>query len=50
VVEGFRWCLLGSQTEIYLPGLLVSLAVALLLLGTGLWYFRKIERRFADII
>jgi lipopolysaccharide transport system permease protein len=50
VVDGVRWCLLGSRTELYLPGLGISVAVAAILLTTGLWYFRRAERQFADII
>ncbi len=49
-VDGMRWCLLGGRTEIYLPGLISSVIVAALLLGTGLWYFRRTERQFADVI
>jgi len=50
VVDGVRWCLLGGRSSIYLPGLGISCAVALLLLGSGIWYFRQTERRFADVI
>lgn len=50
VVDGFRWSLLGGRTELYLPGLISSLIIAALLLSTGLWYFRRTERQFADII
>ncbi|HTT58142.1 MAG TPA: ABC transporter permease [Opitutaceae bacterium] len=50
VVDGFRWCLLGTDYTIYEPGLIVSLAVTLILLGTGLWFFRRTERQFADVI
>jgi lipopolysaccharide transport system permease protein len=50
VVDGVRWCLLGGRTELYLPGLGVSCAVAVLLLCSGIWYFRQTERQFADII
>lgn len=50
VVDGVRWCLLGGRTELHLPGLGISVLVALVLLGTGLWYFRRMERQFADII
>lgn len=49
-VEGFRWCMLGGTTEFYVPGLAISLATAAFLLGTGLWYFRKTERQFADVV
>lgn len=49
VVEGFRWALLGVDTA---PGpiILVSAAVALILFSTGVFYFRRMEKRFADII
>jgi len=50
MVEGFRWCLLGGRTEFYQQGLLLSLAVTAVLLIGGLWYFRKTERQFADVI
>lgn len=50
VVDGVRWSLLGGRTELYLPGLASSAIVAAILLVTGLWYFRKTERQFADII
>lgn len=49
VVDGFRWVLLGTDTA---PGLtlLASSGVAVLLLVTGAFYFRRMERRFADIV
>lgn len=50
VVDGTRWCLLGGRTDIYLPGLACSIITAALLLVTGVWYFRRTERQFADII
>lgn len=50
VVDGFRWCLLGGRTEFYLPGFAISMSVAAVLVATGLWYFRRTERQFADII
>lgn len=50
VVDGFRWCLLNGVTDFYLPGFVVSLAVAAALLASGLWYFRRMERQFADIV
>jgi lipopolysaccharide transport system permease protein len=49
VVEGFRWAILG-RTEAPLLLFLVSLAVSLVLFLTGLVYFRRMERSFADII
>jgi lipopolysaccharide transport system permease protein len=49
VVNGFRWALLGTQTA---PGpmMAVSVGVALLILVSGLFYFRRMERVFADEI
>lgn len=50
VIDGFRWALLGGQYTIYLPGLIISLLVAILVLFFGVFYFRKMEREFADVI
>ncbi len=50
VIDGFRWAILGNDSPIYLPGFFVSLAVAVLFLILGIWYFRKTEKSFADII
>lgn len=50
MVEGFRWCMLGGRTEFYEHGLWLSLAVTAIMLVTGLWYFRRTERQFADVI
>jgi lipopolysaccharide transport system permease protein len=50
VIDGFRWCILGGEHGIYLPALLISMASSLVLLATGVWYFRKMERSFADVI
>jgi lipopolysaccharide transport system permease protein len=49
VVEGFRWALLGTDTQ---PGsiLIVSSLFAGLLLVSGLYYFRRMERYFADVV
>jgi lipopolysaccharide transport system permease protein len=49
VVEGFRWALLGTAQQ---PGPLlpVSVATVLVLLFTGLLYFRRTERTFADVV
>jgi lipopolysaccharide transport system permease protein len=49
VIEAFRWALLGTG-DLPLGGLAVSTALVLLLLGTGLLYFRRMERTFADVI
>ncbi len=49
VVNGFRWALLGTRTGPD-PMLVASVAVALLILVSGLFYFRNMERVFADEI
>jgi lipopolysaccharide transport system permease protein len=50
VIDGFRWCILGGTNHIYVPGFLLSIIVTFSLLFYGIWYFRKTERSFADII
>ena len=49
VVEGFRWALLGTDTR---PGpmILVSSIAALLILVSGAFYFRRMEKGFADVV
>jgi lipopolysaccharide transport system permease protein len=50
VIDGFRWCILGGEHELYWPGFFLSLGVALVLTFAGIRYFRSTERAFADII
>lgn len=50
IIDGFRWCLLGKSSEIYLPGLTIAVVEIAVLLISGIWYFRKTERTFADVI
>jgi lipopolysaccharide transport system permease protein len=50
VIDGFRWAILGSNAQLYWPGFLFSLALLGLLMVTGVLYFRKTERSFADVI
>jgi lipopolysaccharide transport system permease protein len=50
VIDGFRWCLLGGRQDIDPLTLGYSVAVGIFLLVTGIWYFRKTERQFADVI
>jgi lipopolysaccharide transport system permease protein len=49
VVEGFRWALLGTQTA---PGpmIIVSSMAAVIILVGGAFYFRKMEKTFADLV
>ena len=50
VIDGFRWCILGGDSPLYLPGFLLSLLVVAFFLGLGVSQFRKMERTFADVI
>ncbi len=50
VIDGFRWSLLRGQSPIYLPALAASIGITALLCLSGTWYFRKMERTFADVI
>jgi len=50
VIDGFRWAILGGETELYLPGFALSLGLVGLLLASGIWYFCLTERTFADVI
>lgn len=50
VIDGFRWAILRGSPPLYIPGLLLSVSVVMLLLVSGIWYFRRMERRFADVI
>lgn len=49
VIDGFRWAILGEQ-NVYWPGFAISVVAVLLVIITGLWYFRRTERTFADVI
>lgn len=50
VIDGFRWAILGGVAKLYWPGFSLSLGLVVLLLISGIWYFRKMERTFADVI
>lgn len=50
VIDGFRWAILGGKEQLYWPGFLLSLLVTAFLSLIGIWYFRKTERVFADVI
>jgi lipopolysaccharide transport system permease protein len=49
VVEGFRWSLLGLNTSPR-PILLVSFLASLAIMISGAFYFRRMEKGFADIV
>jgi lipopolysaccharide transport system permease protein len=50
VIDGFRWAILGGDTQIYGPGFLLSTGLVVVLLVSGIKHFRQMERTFADVI
>jgi lipopolysaccharide transport system permease protein len=50
VIDGFRWCILRGQSELYRAALLASVAVTAFFLWFGIYQFRKTEKSFADLI
>ncbi len=50
VIDGFRWALLRGQSALDLRGVLLSCGLVAVLVATGIWYFRRTERTFADVI
>jgi lipopolysaccharide transport system permease protein len=50
VIDGFRWCILGGDSPIYLPSFLLSLAIITFFLWLGVSRFRRMEKTFADLI
>jgi len=50
VIDGFRWCILGGENPLMQRAFLNSLIITLVLFIGGLRYFRRMEKRFADVI
>ncbi len=50
VIDGFRWSIFGGPSIIHNSGFLVSLLVSIILFGTGIFYFRRMEKDFADVV
>jgi len=56
VIDGFRWACLrnpiypNGQIDFYWPALVMSIVLTFILCLSGIWYFRKMERTFADVI
>lgn len=48
VIEGFRWALLGASPPDFL--FVISVSIILLILITGAYYFRRMEKNFADVV
>jgi lipopolysaccharide transport system permease protein len=49
-IDGFRWAILRGKSPLYPPGIVVSALAIGLIFASSLWYFRRTERKFADII
>jgi lipopolysaccharide transport system permease protein len=50
VIDGFRWSILGGKSTINLSYFLMSIIVVVFFLVLGIYQFRKMEKKFADII
>jgi lipopolysaccharide transport system permease protein len=50
VIDGFRWAILGGDSQLYWPGLLLSITSNVVFMWVGLLFFRKMEKSFADVI
>lgn len=50
IIDGFRWSILGGHAPLDLHTLALSLAVTVSFMLLGVWYFRRMERSFADVI
>jgi lipopolysaccharide transport system permease protein len=50
IIDGFRWALLRGQAELNVQAIVASVIVVGLLLSSGIWYFRRTEKTFADVI
>jgi len=50
IIDGFRWTVLGSGAPVDLNAVGLSVVITVILLLVGVWYFRRMERNFADVI
>ena len=50
VIEGFRWAILGGDAHLHVPAVAMSFVLSMGLLVLGVWYFRRLERTFADVV
>lgn len=50
VIEGFRWTFLAGSFPLRMDAIAVSFMVSLALIYSGLWYFRRAEREYADLV
>lgn len=50
VIDGFRWALLRGQSPLSATGIIAAVLVTSVLCLSGIWYFRRTEKTFADVI
>ncbi|HQR34183.1 MAG TPA: ABC transporter permease [Blastocatellia bacterium] len=50
VIDGFRWAMLKGQSPLVMTTLLASILIIAVLCVSGTWYFRRVEKTFADVI
>jgi lipopolysaccharide transport system permease protein len=50
VIDGFRWAILGDTFPVYWSGMLLSASLTIIIFISGLYYFRRMEKSFADVI
>jgi len=50
VIDGFRWSILGSGSPLAIESLVSSVTIAVIVTVVAIWYFRRTERGFADVI
>lgn len=50
VIDGFRWCVQGASVPLYIPGVINAFVISILVFFSGVWFFRRFERSFADFI
>jgi len=50
IIDGFRWAISGGKTELNMTELAVSIVTVVIIFVVGVYYFRKTEKTFADVI
>jgi lipopolysaccharide transport system permease protein len=50
IIDGFRWAILGEKFDVYIPGMMFSIAATIAFLILGLYWFRQVERQFVDFL
>ena len=50
IIDGFRWSLLRGESPLWAPSVLLSVAITVIICLSSIWYFRRMEKSFADVI